>query len=94
MINSEYNGICSNCTHAIECKFRKESAEVIFYCNEYELVDSNCTILNPLSATKNNNQHSSNLSSSLKGLCCNCDNFTKCTLQKPDAGVWHCEEYI
>ena len=31
--------------------------------------------------------------SRLKGLCGNCDNRRTCTVQRPESGIWHCEEY-
>ena len=27
------------------------------------------------------------------GLCVNCDHRQTCTHQKPEGGVWHCEDY-
>jgi hypothetical protein len=27
------------------------------------------------------------------GLCSTCENSETCTFQKPEGGVWHCEEY-
>jgi hypothetical protein len=29
----------------------------------------------------------------LRGLCCNCDNRSHCTITKPEGDIWHCEEY-
>jgi hypothetical protein len=28
-----------------------------------------------------------------KGLCANCEKRQTCTLQRPEGGVWHCDEY-
>ena len=33
------------------------------------------------------------ITSSLKGLCINCENRETCILPKPAGGVWQCEEY-
>ena len=93
MSNAEFKGICSNCRYAIECRHRQESTEVVFFCNEYELVDSNNSKSpeNNLPTVENSPE---DFSSEVKGLCCNCENISTCTFPKPEGGVWHCEEYI
>lgn len=34
------------------------------------------------------------LYSSLKGLCMNCDRAGTCSIQKPETGIWFCEDYL
>jgi len=83
-------GLCVTCIHADDCIFLQSAQEPILYCEEF---DSGLTPVSPHKPAKKAQAVETKEDHGLKGLCVNCENRQTCTFQKPESGVWHCEEY-
>jgi hypothetical protein len=90
-------GLCVNCIHAPECQFIRHQGQPVYFCNEYDCGESDGkpgrvnpnapSLKNAGPVTRDNRQ------SRVLGLCSNCDNRATCAFNKPESGVWYCEEY-
>jgi len=92
--NMEYRGLCCSCKNAVGCYFRKHCQKPSFYCEEFE-IDSTPfvkTIARAKSLPTRLPDAEEKASKSF-GLCSNCENRKTCVFQKPEGGIWHCEEY-
>ena len=81
-------GICSTCNHAPDCAHVKRNpAAMVWECDEFYAYAEPARKKLRLSAAKGFDgvEH--------RGLCMNCDDRDSCTYPKPEAGIWHCEEY-
>jgi hypothetical protein len=93
--NKKYmeRGICMTCDNDSSCMYSRENSEQVSQCEEF----NNGSHKEPKSTNKCYSQQksSSNESDSDKynGLCKNCENRKSCTLNKPEGGIWHCQEY-
>jgi hypothetical protein len=86
-----YIGLCSTCSNATTCKYRKKRGFDAIYCEIYvgDTVSSESDPVEP-----DESASPSHASREYKGLCMNCANRETCILPKPATGVWHCEEYL
>ncbi len=89
---SEYKGICSNCMHASNCSYRKNSDRYIYYCEEFEVAPKKSES-SSVKMSKQQSEDKQKEDSTLKGLCVNCENRYTCKIPKLEGGIWHCEEY-
>lgn len=85
---SKYSGLCATCKHADICVFRCKRGKDALYCELFE----HCALGAggkgvDMAATGEGDQQLS------LGLCATCANAGSCRLARPEAGVWHCEEY-
>ena len=80
-------GLCCTCIHINDCIYFKNSDSSIQYCEEFDSGDMVLEVVNK--PTKPIETHDK----SLPGLCSNCENRETCTFNKPESGIWHCEEY-
>ncbi len=95
---AEYLGICSTCNHAPDCAHRIRNAGIaIWECDNYddhvpevEAVNHRAARI-PRAAVE---VRAGELDvAEYRGLCKNCEKRETCLYPKPEAGVWHCEEY-
>jgi len=86
----EYQGVCESCVQKDICVFKKNVAQAVLSCDEYEFEPaSGSTGL----AGAENAAVRRELKVEFKGLCANCDVRNDCNIPKPTEGVWHCVEY-
>lgn len=84
-------GICLTCAHFTRCVLRSAdcSTEGIQYCEEYQTVCLAPVVLTNEKPKKMLRQ----APSGILGLCSDCNHYPYCSFPKPEAGVWHCEDY-
>ncbi len=90
-----FPGLCLSCRNAPECTFPREPGRPVWQCEEFTSFDSrlernSCegTILARTGLIPEERDPEGWI-----GLCKNCENRKTCNFPKPDAGVWHCDEY-
>lgn len=86
-------GICSTCRNESNCIYYQSRGEVIHFCEEYDGDEARLVI-----SPKNNAGAAAapvkiEKLPAYKGLCINCEKRESCRFEKPEEGVWHCEEY-
>lgn len=81
--------LCSTCNHSDICVRLKTLIRPIWFCEEF---DDYIPPLKKISSQDTLKTEDTGCDK-LLGLCCNCSNKNRCTLNKPSGGVWHCEEY-
>jgi len=92
--NTIYPRLCSTCKHASTCTFPRDPQKPSFFCEEFEIESAPAKRkveedkLQPTASFVTAEE-----SSSLIGLCRDCENRQTCIFPKPEGGVWHCEEY-
>ncbi len=95
----DYLGICSTCNCAGDCAHRlRNPACAIWECENYDdYVHMSGTDINgglsqvvPAPARSHRGEFDA---AAYPGLCRNCEKRDECLYPKPEAGVWHCEEY-
>jgi hypothetical protein len=95
---AEYLGICTTCNYAANCAHRIRNADVaIWECDNYDDYVPEAEGVNhgaagiPRAAVQ---ASAGELDvAEYRGLCKNCERRKDCLYPKPEAGVWHCEEY-
>jgi hypothetical protein len=70
--------LCKRCIHFTICTRYDQFDQSIVYCEDFAHTDKRGYV---------------KYSGALKGLCKTCRKRFICLVQKPDAGVWHCEAY-
>ncbi len=84
-------GICLTCLHFAKCVLRPAecSTDGIHFCEEYMTV-----CLAPVVVTDEKPKNMMKRPpSGLLGLCSDCLCYPSCSFPRPEAGVWHCEDY-
>jgi hypothetical protein len=84
--------LCSNCANMDSCGSFSAAESAVLQCELYEC----CSSVKPELVGAGESSTTTNedpMSVHFMGLCSNCDNRSDCKLPKPQAGVWHCEEY-
>ncbi|MEO0233964.1 MAG: hypothetical protein ABIN39_06225 [candidate division WOR-3 bacterium] len=87
----DFEGLCVTCKNSKSCIFLQNSTKSIISCEEFENVET--------TVEKTKGDLKENFVSKVKGydlkigLCANCENKIDCKFEKPESGVWHCEEY-
>ena len=89
----EYRGLCFTCRHAPHCFNRIKSKCIILFCEEFDSYQVSDYQANPVSFPTKNNSGNKQDNCIYTGLCINCAHKEVCKLQKPEGGIWHCEEY-
>jgi hypothetical protein len=87
-------GLCSSCNNASQCVYRKKRGFDAIYCETFDNLNGDggrhrSSIV--MDVVEESSEDSAKIT--YLGLCANCENRDNCQLPKPDAGVWHCEEY-
>ena len=83
-----YRDLCSTCSHAETCGTRSTPARPILFCEMFEVLASPLAVT-PAAREPADRQDTGDYN----GLCMNCEHRRTCTVDKPEGGVWHCEEY-
>jgi hypothetical protein len=83
------NGLCLTCMYSEHCAFRKDSRSGVQFCEEYKTAGLHAPDPPGIAAVAKIAERNPRV----KGLCANCSYYAVCTFPKPEAGVWHCEEY-
>ena len=78
----EQPGLCDTCVCAKVCMIYAQSQRPIHECTAYTAVQ-----------TSSERAHGVVQGKELAGLCVNCSRRHTCTFERPEGGVWHCEEY-
>lgn len=86
-----FDGLCITCKNVDTCIFLKNSTKPIISCEEFENVETVEKLNEDVKKDVEVKFENQNLK---LGLCANCENRYDCTFEKPESGVWHCEEYI
>ncbi len=86
-------GLCANCVHATDCRYRQTAQQPLLYCEEHEVAGSRGNASAAGATPKKDDRERSLRDAAVLGLCANCDHRDTCTLPRPEGGVWHCEEY-
>ena len=90
---AEHQGLCINCKHKGTCMFLRDAEGPVLFCETHEVESAyNPKIMHTPSENIKVNK-SVKTSETYKGLCSNCSNRETCMIQKPEGGIWHCEEY-
>lgn len=95
MSGTIYSGLCSTCKHASTCIFPRDPRRPSIYCEEFEIeiTTPGKTATGDTARSKESHIAEAQDSSVSIGLCIDCENVQSCVFQKPDGGIWHCEEY-
>ena len=87
-----YRALCSTCIHERACGSRSTPERPILFCELFE-VPAAAPAPNSAPVAAQPAPPASGQGTEHRGLCVNCDNRHECTTPRPEAGVWHCEEY-
>lgn len=85
---SEYKGICITCRFADTCVNLAKAAEPVWRCEEFEVEP-----YKPVTKYYGEKCDENNCDVYI-GLCADCENRNSCMYEKPEGGIWHCEEYL
>ena len=90
----EYIGLCRVCDNGPNCTFRKDVNRPAYYCEEFFIETfRSVRYLIPETPREESEPVENSDESNAIGLCRTCGNRDSCTFQKPEGGIWHCEEY-
>ena len=90
LIDTLHKGLCSSCIHASYCMYLKKTDLPVWQCEEFEETgEFQKASSNTVSAPKRSFPGYDNL----KGLCMDCKNRKTCMHEKPEEGIWRCEDY-
>jgi hypothetical protein len=85
-------GICLTCAHTPKCALTSENcaSNGTHFCEEYETFPLAADSRSKVRPSKRVNPQ---YHPGILGLCSNCAHYPYCSFPKPEAGVWHCEDY-
>ncbi len=86
-----YIGLCATCKNGPTCMFLNGVSRQILHCEEYEISDEDTAAQQD--KAQENPAHAVEPKNKARGLCATCENFETCSYNKPEGGVWHCEDY-
>ncbi|MBN2545441.1 MAG: hypothetical protein JXB50_06570 [Spirochaetes bacterium] len=90
LYNMQLDDICSSCNNLNNCLYIKNKKFPLYFCEEF----NNTLDKEEIIISQNKKQIVSSYDHKLKGLCINCENRFDCNHEKPEGGIWHCEEYL
>jgi len=94
---TEKRGICSTCKYSKNCALPYSHKEPLLECEEFDVeqpvFDGLASAKKPMPVVGADLDPEMFNQSKYNGLCKNCENLKTCAFPKPEAGVWHCEEY-
>lgn len=73
--------LCGRCRFSATCVYGTAEQELIIACPGFQ----------PESFTVK--QSNGAVNTGAIGLCTSCERLEKCTRERPQSGVWHCEDY-
>lgn len=80
--------LCMTCNNARNCMYRLNKPDPVVECEEFDGY-----ALPPSAVVTAEPELKIVPDTRFKGLCVNCNKRETCTFPKPEAGVWHCEDY-
>lgn len=93
-----HGGLCKTCRNSVTCTYPRNADSPVVSCEEFELClrpdDSPTACAASSQFTENtligdvNDQENE-----FHGLCVSCRRLPSCTFEKPESGVWRCEEF-
>lgn len=89
----KHNDLCFTCDDGVSCNYPKSHGKPIMQCEEFSCAptpskkDVKTPKVNSTDCRQKDN------STNYNGLCANCENSKTCAIDKPEGGIWHCEEY-
>ncbi len=83
-------GLCRTCAHRDNCSLSGRDGIGISECAEYE--PASVTPVPSGGGAPTEEQVAD--AAPVLGLCMDCAGREGCTFNKPEGGVWHCEEYV
>ncbi len=98
-VKSKFKGLCTTCRYAAGCTFPHFHVKTVEDCLEFETAK-------PLSGHRHAEEPNGGAGETKsrqkdrieamkpQGLCRTCDRMKSCSFEKPDSGVWFCEEYV
>jgi hypothetical protein len=93
LTHDEASGLCSTCEHEPGCIYSADANRMVQQCEEFDLPFAE-PAHGPAAAGVHTSPDNGRDSKSVAGLCLNCGNREACIFQKPEGGVWRCEEYV
>ena len=87
----KYTGLCTTCRHRTDCVFARAEIQPVVSCEEFE--EEEKSRVRDVRSLRVQAGGTPDIDPSLKGLCMNCANRHDCKHEKPEGGVWHCEDY-
>jgi len=88
-----YKGLCGSCVVMDECTYRRDRANPIHSCDEFEGAVMPPPAPTVLSQKRMNDRAKAANQQWYPGLCGICAKQADCVFPKPAGGVWQCEEY-
>jgi hypothetical protein len=90
-----YEGQCASCVEAEHCTFPRVPGRPIRNCEEFRLLQAECTESNPTRCSpKLVPEEAISAARAFKGLCSICDHYETCTFPRTEGvPVTCCEEY-
>ena len=86
-------GICAVCKTSARCEYAKVPGKVVLQCEEFEGYDPLPSRVEARATAPVEVVEPGSAADRLLGLCGSCERQSACTFNRPDSGVWHCEEY-
>ncbi len=89
----ENSGLCGTCEHAALCMYLGDAEHPVLECEEFTHHRASAT---RTAARRMNLAAAPRAEVRLplaSGLCFDCENRAECVFEKPEGGVWQCEEY-
>lgn len=83
--------LCQTCVHVDGCALRQMPTSLVHDCDEFD--DGSRPAAAPALRVHQHQPDRRAPAATGVGLCVNCEHAPTCTLPRPTAGVWHCEEY-
>jgi len=88
-------GICLTCRFGPTCELLNGNSRPVLQCEQFEMCDvltraKSRPVDSPPNRQAGQEEPETN---GLLGLCRSCLSRAACTFSRPEAGVWHCEEY-
>jgi len=89
----KHSDLCSTCDDGFSCNHSKLHQNPVIQCEEFSCAPTPSNKNDKESKMSNTDSREKNNPNNYKGLCANCENSKTCTIDKPEGGIWHCEEY-
>lgn len=97
VLSERNKGLCSTCNNAPACALCKDSDMPVIFCEEFDDSEPAPDFDNSSAAPQSDNVEVKDRAAKNADqidLCYNCDNRNHCAYDKPEGGVWYCEEYV
>lgn len=92
--DATYPGICSSCTNAPACTYLQGAKAPVLQCEEFAPYDTPERKPSPkIRPSVQVMEPEDDDRGTLRGLCASCEHRSNCAYERPEGGVWHCEEY-